>query len=123
MRSELPVTTLNPRQIVGWLVLTIVAAAAWGELMLRFTDAASPRADAFIVAASLCAQYLLARKKLESWYWWIAVDVVAIIVYWNRDLRLTSGLYAVFLGLCVAGLIEWRKSQRVSVPGTASESI
>jgi nicotinamide mononucleotide transporter len=115
MRTELPVTSLSTREIGVWLLATIAAAAAWGELMLRFTDAAAPRADAFIVAASLCAQYLLAQKKLESWYWWIAVDVVAIAVYWSRDLRLTSGLYAVFLGLCVAGLIEWRRSQRAAM--------
>jgi nicotinamide mononucleotide transporter len=103
------------RGVSGWLVATVAVAFAWGELMMRFTDAAAPRADAFIVAASLCAQYLLAQKKLESWYWWIAVDVVAIIVYWSRDLRLTSGLYAVFLGLCMMGLTEWRKSRHTAM--------
>lgn len=122
LRSVLPVTSLNLRQVAGWIVTTVIGALVWGEAMVRFTDAASPRADAFIVVASLCAQYLLAKKKLESWYWWIAVDLVAIAVYWSRDLRLTSGLYAVFLGLCVMGLIEWRKSQRAISIDAAPES-
>ncbi len=122
MRSELPVTSLSLRQVASWIAITIAGAFVWGELMLRFTNAASPRADAFIAIASLCAQYLLARKKLESWYWWISVDVVAIGVYWSRDLRLTSGLYAVFLGLCIAGLVEWRKSQRATPIAAAAES-
>ena len=122
LRTDLPVTSLTPRQIGAWLVATLAAAGAWGELMSRFTDAAAPHADAFIAAASLVAQYLLARKKLESWYWWIAVDLVAIAVYWSRDLRLTSGLYAVFLGLCLAGVLQWRRSQRAPPLGVTLES-
>ena len=108
--SALPVSYLSLTERAGWAMAIALAASVWGEAMLRYTDAAAPRADAFIAAASLAAQYLLAIKKLENWIVWIVVDVVAIAVYWSRDLRLTSGLYGVFLGLCVLGLIEWRKS-------------
>ena len=108
--SALPVSYLSLTERAGWAMAIALAASVWGEAMLRYTDAAAPRADAFIAAASLAAQYLLAIKKLENWIVWIVVDVVAIAVYWSRDLRLTSGLYGVFLGLCVLGLIEWRKA-------------
>ena len=108
--SALPVSYLSLTERAGWAMAIALAASVWGEAMLRYTDAAAPRADAFIAAASLAAQYLLAIKKLENWIVWIVVDVVAIAVYWGRDLRLTSGLYGVFLGLCVLGLIEWRKA-------------
>ena len=108
--SALPVSYLSQTGRAGWAIAIALAAYAWGEAMLRYTDAAAPRADAFIAAASLAAQYLLAIKKLENWIVWIVVDVVAIAVYWGRDLRLTSGLYGVFLGLCVLGLIEWRNA-------------
>ena len=108
--SALPVSYLSLTERAGWAMAIALAASVWGEAMLRYTDAAAPRADAFIAAASLAAQYLLAIKKLENWIVWIVVDVVAIAVYWSRDLRLTSGLYGVFLGLCVLGLVEWRKA-------------
>ncbi len=108
--SALPVSYLSLTGRVGWAMAIALAAYLWGEAMLRYTDAAAPRADAFIATASLAAQYLLAIKKLENWILWIVVDVVAIAVYWGRDLRLTSGLYWVFLGLCVLGLLEWRKA-------------
>ena len=108
--SALPVSYLSLTERAGWAMAIALAASVWGEAMLRYTDAAAPRADAFIAAASLAAQYLLAIKKLENWIVWIVVDVVAIAVYWRRDLRLTSGLYGVFLGLCVLGLVEWRKA-------------
>jgi nicotinamide mononucleotide transporter len=117
LHSKLLVTSLTPRQVTAWLIVTAAAAAVLGELMSNYTDAAAPHADAFIAAASLVAQYLLARKKLESWYWWIAVDVVAIGVYWARDLQLTAGLYAVFLCLCVGGVTEWRASRRIQKSG------
>ena len=108
--SALPVSYLSLTERAGWAMAIALAASVWGEEMLRYTDAAAPRADAFIAAASLAAQYLLAIKKLENWIVWIVVDVVAIAVYWSRDLRLTSGLYGEFLGLCVLGLVEWRKA-------------
>lgn len=59
---------------------------------------------------SLIAQWLLARKKLENWGFWIAVDVVAIGVYLSRDLYFTTGLYTLFLGMAIAGLVVWRRA-------------
>jgi nicotinamide mononucleotide transporter len=117
--NALPVSYLSLTERAGWAMAIALAAYVWGEAMVRYTDAAAPRADAFIAAASLAAQYLLAIKKLENWILWIVVDVVAISVYWGRDLRLTAGLYGVFLGLCVLGLIEWRKAYERGEPGGA----
>jgi nicotinamide mononucleotide transporter len=108
--EPLPVTRLTGSQM-GLLALGVAGGAfAWGEIMDRYTDAAAAHLDAFIAVASLCAQVLLARKKLENWLLWILIDLVAIGVYWSRDLRLTAGLYTVFLVLCMAGLVSWHRS-------------
>jgi len=80
--------------------------------MQRFTDASLPYPDAFTTVASLFAQWLLARKKLESWYFWIAVDIVAIVVYWYKQLYLTTGLYAIFLVLAIIGFFTWKNSYK-----------
>jgi len=56
---------------------------------------------------SLVAQWLMARKRLENWHFWIAVDIVAIGVYLYKGLYLTSGLYAIFLVLCILGIRNW----------------
>jgi nicotinamide mononucleotide transporter len=109
-RSEAPVTRLRSVAILAWVALAATSAAGWGWLMDTRTDAALPYADAFIASASLVAQWLLSRKKLESWGFWIAVDLVAIVVYWSRDLRYTALLYAVFLALAIAGLESWRRA-------------
>jgi nicotinamide mononucleotide transporter len=109
-RQAPPVSRLSPSQLALWSFAAIAAAIAWGEAMERYTDAALPHLDAFIATASLCAQYLLARKKLESWLFWIVVDAIAIGVYWSRGLEPTAALYAVFLCLCFFGLAAWRRS-------------
>ena len=108
--AALPVSRLSAAQVALWTIAIAVVAFVWGEAMMRYTNAVAARADAFIAAASLSAQYLMATKKIENWVIWIVVDLVAIAVYWSRDLRLTAGLYCVFLGLCVLGLIEWRRA-------------
>ena len=106
--KELPITTMG-----RWFPISILLGLAvtffWGLGMERWTDAALPYADAFTTVMSLIAQWLLARKKLESWIFWIAVDVVAVFVYAYRGLQPTTILYAVFLGLAVAGLLQWHK--------------
>lgn len=92
------------------LALVAVSSLAIGWAMARFTDAALPYADATIAGASVVAQVLLAVRRVENWVLWIAIDVLSIGVYIQRDLLLTAGLYAVFLVLAALGLREWAKA-------------
>jgi nicotinamide mononucleotide transporter len=109
-KHPLPVSLLTFRGRMIWFVVAVAGTAIWGFLMATFTDAAIPYGDAFTTVLSLIAQWLLTRKKLESWIFWISVDLVAIEIYWSKGLLLTSGLYAVFLFLATAGLMAWKKS-------------
>ncbi len=111
-QQSLPVSTLTSDGRWSWPFVAVVGTFVWGYLMATFTDAAVPYADSFVAVTSLIAQWLLARKKLESWYFWMVVDVVAIGIYFHKDLMLTAGLYAVFLVLAVIGLFAWLKSFR-----------
>lgn len=95
---------------LGWLTVTLVGTGAWGYGMATWTDAAAPYGDAFTTVASLCAQWMLARKRLESWFYWIAVDLVAIGIYFSKGLYVTTGLYSVFLVLATCGVVGWWRS-------------
>ncbi len=112
--SGLPVTHLSHLDIALWTGLIVVGTGIWGYLMDTRTDADFAYFDAFTTVASLVAQYLLARKKLENWIIWIVVDLVAINIYYLKELYFTSVLYGIFLALCVLGLIEWKRSMRPS---------
>jgi nicotinamide mononucleotide transporter len=105
--AELAVSRLPAAAAALWLGAGVVATAWLGSFMRRYTRAALPYWDATIAVLSLVAQYLLARKVLESWVLWIAVDAMAIGVYLARRLRLTALLYAVLLALAVRGLVSW----------------
>lgn len=108
--QPLPVTRMTRLEGNGWLASVLVGAALWGAIMAAWTNAAAPYPDSFTTVASLAAQWLMARKKLESWLFWISVDVVAIGVYVYKALYLTAGLYAVFLVLACLGYTSWRKA-------------
>ena len=112
--DDLPVTGLSAAGRLGWGAAALVGAVLLGGGMARWTDAALPLPDAFITSTSLVAQTLLSRKKWESWVGWIAVDLVAVPVYAIKALYLTAGLYAVFLGLAVAGLLRWWRQRAPS---------
>lgn len=108
-KAPVPVTQLSRPRLWGWLLIGVIGSALWGFGMARFTDAALPYPDAVVVVLSLVAQWLMARKILESWHFWITVDVVAIGVYWAKQLYITTGLYAIFLVLAAQGLLAWKK--------------
>jgi nicotinamide mononucleotide transporter len=109
--TELKVSGLSMPILLIWILIGIAATVLWGYSMATYTDAAAPYADAFIAVMSLIAQWLMARKKLESWYFWIAVDLVAIVVYLYKELFITTGLYSIFLVLAIMGYFQWRRTE------------
>lgn len=115
--GPLVVTRIQPLAGLAWLGVGAVATAVWGTVMASQTDASYPYVDAGAAVASLIAQWWLGRKILESWWMWIAVDVVSIGLYWAKSLYLTMGLYAVFLVLAIWGCREWRRAWHAQVTG------
>jgi nicotinamide mononucleotide transporter len=111
-RAELPVSRLSARALCGWVAGGALGTALWGRFMQQATDAALPYWDAFILAFSLVAQWWQARKRLENWAGWMVVNVVAVGVFWAKDLKLYAALYVVFFGLAVAGHAAWRRTLR-----------
>ncbi|MNR00136.1 Nicotinamide riboside transporter PnuC [compost metagenome] len=107
-KTTLRVTLLT--HTMFWIGLTVVITALLGYVMQTKTDASFPYEDAFITVASLVAQYLMIKKILQSWLFWIIVDVVAIIIYAYKDLYFTTVLYVLFLIMAVMGYLEWKKA-------------
>lgn len=80
--------------------------------LVTFAAGVSPFFDAITTALSLCAQWLLNRKRLENWFFWIAADLIYIPLYACKSLYLTSILYTVFLAMCIVGVRQWRATWR-----------
>jgi nicotinamide mononucleotide transporter len=92
-------------------VATLLAALLLRWFLRRFTDSTVPGWDGVTTALSLAATYGQCRKLLESWWIWILADLIYIPLYIYKGLRLTAGLYSVFLVLCVFGLRSWERER------------
>jgi nicotinamide mononucleotide transporter len=113
-RTELPMSRTSGRQ---WLALAAVGSAgtaALSWLLAAHTGSTVPLADAVTTVLSLLATWGQARKKLESWWLWIAADLIYVPLYEYKGLTLTALLYLGFLALCVAGLRAWTQEIRRS---------
>lgn len=83
-----------------------------------FAPGAIPWADAFASATAFTGMWLMARKKVESWYWWIATNIASIPLYFIKHYVFTSVYYVVLLVMAVWGLLEWmqKANERSSHP-------
>ena len=100
-----------------WLVLlSAIPLCTWGlREVLIAVNGAAPLWDSLTTVLSLAAQYLLCRKRLENWIFWIAADLIYVPLYLSRQLPLTAVLYAVFLAMCLVGVREWTRTLRKGI--------
>ncbi len=103
------------RHLLFFVVFYIVIFFSLSYLKANFSPGAIPWADAFASATAYTGMWLMAKKKVESWYWWIATNIASIPLYFVKHYVFTSVYYLVLLILAVFGLISWKnKAQHAS---------
>jgi len=108
--SDLPVTRWPVSTHCYAVVAIAVAAGINAYLLEAFTDGEFPYVDAAIAWAAIWATFLVARKVLENWWYWLVIDVASIFIYWSQDLQLTSLLFAVYVIMIPFGLVSWTRT-------------
>ena len=96
-------------QIGVFLTLFIVIYAALLFLKENFYADTVPWADSLATASAFTGMWLMTRKKVESWYWWILTNIISVPLYIYKGYALTGVYYLILLVLAIAGLREWRK--------------
>lgn len=96
-------------QIVFFLFFYIAIYFALVYLKENFFEGAIPWADAFASSTAFTGMWLMTRKKVESWYWWIATNIASIPLYFVKHLAFTSLYYFILLIFAFWGLAAWRK--------------
>jgi nicotinamide mononucleotide transporter len=97
--------TEHVRVIGGVALLTWIS----GALLSRYTEAAWPYVDSFTTWGSVVTTFMVARKVLENWLYWIVIDSVSIFLYIDRGLYPTALLFAAYLVIVVFGFLSWRR--------------
>jgi nicotinamide mononucleotide transporter len=109
------------RAVLAAGAITAVCSLAAGAVMSRvnlfwpalFPEPASyPFLDALTTVMSFTATWLMAQKRVECWYYWIAVDLIGIVLYGAKGVRFIALLYVVFLFMAAAGLLGWKREFR-----------
>lgn len=104
-------------KIRAWPVKNHIAAgailllAAWlsGIFLTAYTSAAWPYVDSFVTWGSVLTTWMVAKKVLENWLYWILIDSLALMLYIDRGLNLTALLFFAYLIIVVFGYFSWRK--------------
>ncbi len=100
---------LTPKGMTLALLVCIILFISIGLILYNFTDSDVVMGDAFTTAVSFVATWLLARKYLENWLFWIAADVVSTALYAYKGLYPTVILFSVLSVLAVIGYMKWKK--------------
>lgn len=106
--EELPITFFPRRLILRTLGFFLLAWAATYYVLVAYTDSTVPLLDAFTNALSFVGLWALARKYVEQWLFWIAVDVVCCYLYVVKGIPFKAGLYGLYVVIAVMGYRKWK---------------
>jgi len=109
---DLLVVSWSPKSHMRAIAAVVVLSLASGYLLDTYTLAAFPYVDSLTSWGAVWATYLVARKVLENWWYWLVIDTTMIYVFWVKDLELTAVLYVIYLVMIPIGLISWTRSWR-----------
>jgi nicotinamide mononucleotide transporter len=96
-------------QVAFFSAFYLAVFFALSYLKKDFAPQAIPWADAFASATAYTGMWLMAKKKVESWHWWIATNFASIPLYFIKHYVFTSVYYLVLLIMAIFGLVEWRR--------------
>lgn len=80
-----------------------------------FAAAEKPLIDSFTTIFSFIATYLMAKKWIENWFYWLIIDGISVYLYYSRGLEIYALLMLVYTGLVVYGYLKWKKLKIVKV--------
>ncbi|MDX5406346.1 MAG: nicotinamide riboside transporter PnuC [Chromatiaceae bacterium] len=101
-------------RLLGYASLALVVTVLYGFMLHRLTDAYAPFVDSAILMFSVIAQFLLMNRKLETWWFWLIVNSLAVPLYLSRELQLTALVYAGFWFNAWYGWYQWRLLQKTA---------
>ena len=108
--EELAVSQWSVKKHMMIILSGILFTLILGTLSDKFTEANYPYIDTFVMVFSVIATWMLAKKVLENWFYWMVVDSVAIVLYWKSGYLATIILFMLYVILALYAYVSWKKS-------------
>lgn len=109
-KTKVVIKPISKQYLILALALSAVASYFLGEWSKAHTPQNTSHLDAAVTVFSLVATWLTARKILESWLLWIAIDIAATFMYFLKELHATTLLYVLFTIMAIYGYFKWKKT-------------
>jgi nicotinamide mononucleotide transporter len=113
--SSIKITVLKLSNWFVYLLETLALTIVFAWILIHIPQkigiepSSVPWWDAFLTAASIIATWMLARKKLEHWLWWIVIDSLCVGVFMYKNLHSTAILFVMNTIMAIVGYINWKK--------------
>lgn len=119
--NELQITRLSSKNYILFMVLVVTGTVMFGFFaknlheifpQLFHLPSAFPYIDSFILIASICTTFLMMKKKVETWWMWLLIDIISCVLYYSKDIKLYALLYLVFCFIATFGAIDWTRKYK-----------
>jgi nicotinamide mononucleotide transporter len=108
-KSGVFISSLGLRENILIITIILIATLVSGWLLSQHTHAAWPYVDSFTTWASVVTTFMVAKKILENWLYWLVIDSISIPLYIDRGLYLTAILFMVYIVIVIIGYLNWRQ--------------
>lgn len=102
------------------IALVLAATAANGWLLTRYSSAQAPYLDSFVMWGSVLTTWMVARRIIENWLYWVVFDSVAAYLYFSQGLHATALLFVAYVGIVIHGYGVWVRERRLQQAAAAT---
>ena len=110
--SELPVSSESKKVLAYSIIICSFSIILTSNLFIIYTDADIPYWDNTTSCLSVLAIWLQSRKKIESWIFWLIIDILSVGIYFYKGLYFYSLLYSIYVVMAFRGYVTWLESYR-----------
>ncbi len=105
--EELEISRWSLKKNVTVIILGLAIAVFFAYLSDTYTEAKFPYLDTFVMVFSVIATWMLAKKVLETWLYWMVIDSTAIVLYWKSGYLATIILFVLYVILAFYAYYSW----------------
>lgn len=110
--QELNISTYGMVRNIKIIIVLILVSLVLGYIMANYTSADFAYLDTFTTVFAVFSTYMLTKKVLENWLYWVMIDTVSIYIYIQKGFYLTAVLFAVYTVLAVVAYIKWKNEYK-----------